>query len=634
MEKRIIFLTQYDESGASSRIVIYQFLPFFREAGFEVAVRPLIKGDANRVLSDFAGAKNPFRLMRVLASIAWRYRRRFRDVIEAWSYDVAVVQKDVLPFGLRLLLKWKQKKIVYVFDDPIWVANPSSDDVKWLRHLVFFYRKRLLIRMLQCSKSVMVDSPYLRDFARTYVNDVVIVTAPVDTSKYRSSRPSDSVKPAFVWVGSPSTTYLLQKTLPLLEKLAKDADFCLYNIGSSPLTSPCFQIHNIEWSLENEQTYFSKSDIGLLPSDSRPFNLMRFSLKAVLYFCASLPTLAADLGLNRVMVQDGVTGLLYSSENPDDFVEKAGMLLRDKNLRIRMGRNARKVAETQYDINAQAPRYIDAVKRAMENAPSTTQGNLAKTFARSAPRKIAKLTALRDHMPALSKSDRCADIGTAHGGLTFHYARPGSWTFIDHDEKNLAVARTILNGDFLCDDVIPAMSRFSGLSLITAIDVLPYFDGHPVFLQLAHKALKRDGFLIVTGVEEPDGSHLVRLRKWLGLREAEGAIVRLERNTLRRQLSGAGFEVVAEEVFYGPLTLFLQTILDLLSRTDKPGDRLTQDLSQIHQNLRMKQFFCQLILPFSRTVIAGDRLFFKGKGHAFVMKARPRDPSPAAAGSG
>src|SRR3989338_2755290 len=40
----------------------------------------------------------------------------------------------------------------------------------------------------------------------------------------------------------------------------------------------------------------------------------------------------------------------------------------------------------------------------------------------------------------LSKSDRCLDVGTGHGGLSYYYCSQGSWTFIDWDSKNLSVA--------------------------------------------------------------------------------------------------------------------------------------------------------------------------------------------------
>ncbi len=365
-KKRLLFLTQWDESGASSRVRIYQFLPFFRDAGFEFEVRPLIKNDANRFFSAMASKGKILQFFITLFKMLLEQIRRVEDVFEADKFDAVIVQKDVLPFGLQFLLRWKQPEIIFEFDDPIWLKNPAYQNVPVIPELITLYRRHLLIRLLKISKLVIVDTPGLRDFSEQYCNNVLLLSSPIQVDKYKVKAPSNSPTKTLGWIGSPATTYLIERLLPALELLSKQVPITLLNVGSLPLASPSFTIENLNWSLENEQRALARFDVGLMPSDQDPFNCLRFGYKAVIYFSAGLPTLATDVGTNRFIIEDGVTGLLFHPTNPDDFVEKAFHILTNEGLRKEMGRRARQVAETQYDLPLLAARYLKAVNSLLD----------------------------------------------------------------------------------------------------------------------------------------------------------------------------------------------------------------------------------------------------------------------------
>lgn len=71
---------------------------------------------------------------------------------------------------------------------------------------------------------------------------------------------------------------------------------------------------------------------------------------------AGRAVLAADIEGNRSVVKDGVTGLLYRSE--DDFREKALRLMTDGKLRERLGGEGRRMVLEEFRPEAEAEGYI------------------------------------------------------------------------------------------------------------------------------------------------------------------------------------------------------------------------------------------------------------------------------------
>lgn len=360
--KKIIFLTQYDERGASTRIRIYQFLPFFRSQ-FQVVMRPLISRDGQKFLNDLAVERNFFRLVILLMKVLLNFLKRYFHVIEAWRYDVVVVQKDVLPFGLLWLLKFGQKNIIFEFDDAIWLGHQSAGKQEYIQKIIVFLRKMYLIRMLKTAKKVIVDNSFLANFSREFCSDVLVISAPIDTDLYKVSRSSFIPELiSFIWIGSPGTSYLLEGLMPFLIKLSEKKKFKLINVGGLILHSEHFLIDNVPWSIDNELKSLSVAQIGLMPLDDIPFNQGRLGYKIVQYFSAGLPTLATNIGLNSEVIQPNINGLLYEINNEEDFVAKAYSLIDDTQKTLKMGENARKIAEDSYDLSKLSTVFSQTIK--------------------------------------------------------------------------------------------------------------------------------------------------------------------------------------------------------------------------------------------------------------------------------
>lgn len=361
--KRILFLTQYDSTGASTRIRIYQFIPFFEQAGYDCEVRPFITQNYQTFSKELTSTFLPFKAILLLFAVLVRLIKRYKDVVDAWKYDLVIVQKDVLPLFLREILFFGQKKVIYDFDDAIWEPNPGFKMGPLLARLIGSYRSRLLRNMLTASAVAVVDNVYLSTFSEKYCPRTILISAPIDTSVYKVISGGNTQKLVLGWIGSPGTTYLLEEILPLIAELAKSAEVLLINIGGNHLASSQFQIENVSWSMANEKKYLPEMNIGLMPLDDSPFNRGRLGYKIVQYFSSGLPVLGTDTGLNRDVIRDGFNGFLYEMKNKEDFAKKALKMFQDKNLHLEMSANARTTAETKFDVSVQAKLFLSDVNR-------------------------------------------------------------------------------------------------------------------------------------------------------------------------------------------------------------------------------------------------------------------------------
>jgi len=73
---------------------------------------------------------------------------------------------------------------------------------------------------------------------------------------------------------------------------------------------------------------------------------------------AGLPVVASDVPSNREIIDNGYNGLLFQSGNPIDLAEKIELLLKNHELRRKMGNNNR-VKGRAYDVDVVLRRFLD-----------------------------------------------------------------------------------------------------------------------------------------------------------------------------------------------------------------------------------------------------------------------------------
>jgi len=85
-------------------------------------------------------------------------------------------------------------------------------------------------------------------------------------------------------------------------------------------------------------------------------------LKLIQYGAAGLPSLFSPVGVNPTIVLNGVTG--FGAAKPEEWRESLVKLSEDGNLRVEMGREARKRIESHYSLETTIPRLVGVLRSA------------------------------------------------------------------------------------------------------------------------------------------------------------------------------------------------------------------------------------------------------------------------------
>ncbi len=82
------------------------------------------------------------------------------------------------------------------------------------------------------------------------------------------------------------------------------------------------------------------SDVTAFPYPDNPIHRSKCSLRVIDYMAMGKPVITSAVGQNKEYIVDGESGILAAAEDEAGFAEKLDLLLRDSELRARLGQNA------------------------------------------------------------------------------------------------------------------------------------------------------------------------------------------------------------------------------------------------------------------------------------------------------
>jgi len=342
--RRIMGITQ-SAFDPASRFRFIQFIPHLRKCGWEVDHRP------NRPDRQWTSPLRS-RLGRALHYRAGRAAmtlNRVRDVLSSGQHDVVFSNRDLAGSGLlcEKLLKRIRPQFVYDFDDAIFVGR-NEPAVRW---------------MCRQAGWVTPGNDYLADYARQHTGRVTVIPTVIDTDHYVARDPERPDAHGRVRVGWSGSDQSIQTTLGphlrLLAALQAKVDFELVVITN---TKPCLTVPNLRWSYlpwrADEEPFLEKCfDIGIMPLANDAFQKGKCGLKLLQYMAAGLPTVGSPVGVNRQIVQSGITGLL--AETASDWHQALETLIQDGSKRRAFGCAGRRRCEQHYSIRRWLPVLLE-----------------------------------------------------------------------------------------------------------------------------------------------------------------------------------------------------------------------------------------------------------------------------------
>jgi len=104
--------------------------------------------------------------------------------------------------------------------------------------------------------------------------------------------------------------------------------------------------------------------IGVMPLPDTPWTRGKCGYKLIQYMACGLPVIASPVGVNAEIVEHGVNGFL--AETDAEWREALVTLLRDPDLRSRMGAAGRQKVEKQYSIQVWGPRVAGMLSQVVK----------------------------------------------------------------------------------------------------------------------------------------------------------------------------------------------------------------------------------------------------------------------------
>jgi len=350
---RLLVLAQGPPRVASSRTRAFAWLPHLRRAGVQHDV--LVWNTERFVARTLSGrapiaahARNAVHQLGVLAGLARRAR----------GYDTVYVQKVVLPAWLLRRLKRGGRRIVFDYDDALYVVTPGLDG--GIRGLVRRWRVRRFAACLAESDLVTLENEPNREYTARHCPSTLVITGPIDTERYRPVPRPAGPDVVLGWIGSPSTTHYLRLVEPVFEELVRRGRRITLNlVGAGAYESAHVTVRSIPWDLETEVAALGTFDVGLMPLTDDPWARGKGGYKILQYMAMGIPTVASPVGINAEMVQHAKTGFLAA--DVDAWIRALDTLILDRALRLALGEAARADALARYSLEHYAPAFVDAL---------------------------------------------------------------------------------------------------------------------------------------------------------------------------------------------------------------------------------------------------------------------------------
>jgi glycosyltransferase involved in cell wall biosynthesis len=324
--------------------------------GFEVSAFSFLDDKTYRILY-----KKGFLAKKILGVLKGFFSRVY-FLLKAYKYDFIFMQREATPLGPPIfewfLSKILRKKIIYDFDDAIWIPDITGG-YKFALYAKCFWKIKYLCKW---SYKISAGNRFLADWARQYNPNVVINPTVVDmqnrynpTKWSKNDTPDNSSKVVIGWTGSHSTLPYLDIIFPVLQKLETHFSFEFLVICNQ---APSFHLKSlkfIQWQEATEIEDLLKIDIGIMPLYADAWSEGKCGFKLIQYLALGIPAAASPVGVNKEII-DGENGFLCATEQ--EWLDALSLLLSDASLRRKMGKKGREQIQSKYSLQANTEVFL------------------------------------------------------------------------------------------------------------------------------------------------------------------------------------------------------------------------------------------------------------------------------------
>jgi glycosyltransferase involved in cell wall biosynthesis len=354
----ILLLYPYPKDTApSQRFRFEQYIAILKEKGYQINEQSFLDTKTWKILYK---KKHHFQKIK---GIIKGFLRRIKIVFFLKKYDFIFIHREATPLGLPfiewIIAKIWRKKIIFDFDDAIWLANTSQEN-KLVAQLKFHQKTNWICKW---AFKVSVGNNYLKEYAQQFNQNVILNPTTIDTEKmHNPSLFSSYDKEIFTigWTGTHSTLPYLDFLWEILEELEKKYTFRFLVIANQKPTYPLKSLYFLEWKKETEIQDLMKMDIGVMPLTDDKWAKGKCGFKALQYMSLNIPTIASPVGVNTEIIQHNKNGFLCSTA--EEWQKTLEMILENPKNFQNIGENARNTIINYYSVLSNTENFKNLFK--------------------------------------------------------------------------------------------------------------------------------------------------------------------------------------------------------------------------------------------------------------------------------
>ncbi|TAG89423.1 MAG: glycosyltransferase [Bacteroidetes bacterium] len=309
---KILFLHPYPAGEApSQRFRFEQYLHFLEQNGHIIHRQSFLDEKTWQILYQ-KGYK-----FKKIFGILIGFLRRIKILFGIKKYDYVFIHREATPLGYPfveyLITKFWKKKIIFDFDDAIWLENTSQEN-KLVSRLKFHQKTNLICRW---AYKISAGNQYLVDYAKQFNQNVVLNPTTIDTQNLHNTDLYSVKKDKIFtigWTGTHSTLFYLDFLWDILKELEQKYTFRMIVIANQKPDIDLKSLQFINWNKKTEIEDLLKMDIGLMPLTDDKWANGKCGFKALQYMSLGIPTIASPVGVNVDIIQHNENGFLCATK--------------------------------------------------------------------------------------------------------------------------------------------------------------------------------------------------------------------------------------------------------------------------------------------------------------------------------
>lgn len=349
---RVLFLIPYpSETAASQRFRFEQYMQYLEDENIQYTVSSFWDKKAWSVLYK----KGAF-ISKALATCRGLLRR-YALIFIAFKYDRIFIHRELYPVGPQIvefiLAKVYGKKIIFDFDDSIWLPNYAVNNAKFAFIKSYGHVKKLC----KYAYKLSVGNDYLAEYGRQFNKNVVVNPTTIDTENYHNQvKNQDSLEFVIGWTGTHSTLRYLAEIIPIFKKLEKEFDFKLIVISDKDPEFDLKSFEFVQWQKESEIDDLLRFNVGLMPLTMDKWANGKCGFKALQYMSLGVPAIVSPVGVNTEIVDHNVNG--YICDSIEEWENTLRTILSDKQKIKDISKNSRQKIIDNYSVLSNKNNFI------------------------------------------------------------------------------------------------------------------------------------------------------------------------------------------------------------------------------------------------------------------------------------